>query len=553
MALWSDSAHKYANDVVAGKVEANKFVKLACQRHLDDLKASKKKTYRWRFDEPSANLPCFFIANLTHIEGDIAGQPIALQPWQCFSICSVYGWVDKENPKQRRFTEVYEEVPRKNSKSTKMAGLALYETFASGEMGAQVFCGATTYKQAMMVFRPAYILAKGNAWLRENFAVTAMKENISCPDTNSKFEPLIGDPGDGSNPSMAIVDEYHEHSDSRLFDTMMTGMGARTSPLLWTITTAGVDIGSPCYEKRDELIKTLEGIYDNDRLFGLIYGIDEDDDWTDFSVWKKANPHYGFSVKHDNLYSRYTEALNRPNRRNILLCKHLNIWANAKAAWLDMRKLKKCADPTLRLEDFIGQPCFVGLDMATVSDLAAKVYLFYKNEHVYAFGEYYLPEATVSDNRMNRYGGWVEQGFITETSGSTTDFSLIKAEIMEDGNRFDVNALAYDPWQATQLAQELDAEGVPVVKYPNQARTFSEPMKQLERWILDGKFHYNGDPVMEWCFSNVTAKTDKKDNIYPDKDVDKNKIDAVVSMIMAAGLLVNDLAKQSSYKGDVWV
>jgi phage terminase large subunit-like protein len=275
--------------VVGGKIPACLYVKQACARHLNDLKASKAKSYPFRFDRDLAERACRFIQKMPHTKGKWARgkQRITLEPWQLFLFSMIYGWVRKAD-KTRRFREAYIEVPRKNGKSIIAAGAGVYAFCADNEYGAEVYCGATSEKQAWEVFKPALEMAKKLPALRKRFGMVVWAKKIERTD-GSKFEPVIGDPGDGSSPSMAIIDEYHEHPDSRLYDTMITGMGARDQPLVLVITTAGFDIAGPCYGMRERSIEMLEGIHADDELFAIVYTIDKDDDWTTKDALIKAN------------------------------------------------------------------------------------------------------------------------------------------------------------------------------------------------------------------------------------------------------------------------
>lgn len=286
-----NAANQYARDVVRGKIVACQFVIQACQRHLDDLMAEKSKSFRYRFDKDLAERAAKFIQLLPHTKGEWAFKrmPITLEPWQLFVICCAFGWVNK-GIRLRRFREVYTEIPRKNGKSAISAGVALYCFACDNEFGAEVYSGATTEKQAWEVFRPERLMCKRTPMLTEAFGIEVNASNMNRPEDGARFEPLIGNPGDGSSPHCAVVDEYHEHATDALYTTMLTGMGARRQPLMWAITTAGYNIEGPCYDKRREVIEMLNGSVPNDELFGIIYTVDEGDDWTDPQVLEKANP-----------------------------------------------------------------------------------------------------------------------------------------------------------------------------------------------------------------------------------------------------------------------
>ena len=535
---YAKTALEYAQAVVKKKIPNGQSAIQACRRHINDLKKQRTKAFPYRFSEVKAANVCQFLEGLPHIKASWAGQLIKLEPWQIFVASCLFGWVRKSDG-YRRFREGYLEVARKNAKSTFAAEIGLYMLTEDGEPGAEVYCGATNEKQAWEVFTPARLMAKKAEDFTEHYQLHVAAQSIYQIDSASKFLPIVGNPGDGSSPHCAIVDEFHEHPTPVQYDAMITGMGARTQPLCLVTTTAGVNIAGPCYEKRDQVLKVLDGTFDNPELFGIIYTTDEDDDWTDFKVWQKANPNLGVSVFEDFLRARLLEAKQRPERQNIIRCKHLNQWMNASVAWLDMLKWRRCADTTLALEDFRGKKCVMALDLASKIDLTAKVYLFEENGLYTFFGKYYVPEDTAELPQNGHYRSWISQGWLKATMGNVLDFELFRDDILKDTANFEIEHIAFDPWNAAQMAQELQKEGASVFEYRNTVQNMSEPMKLLQALVYSQKLQHNGDPVMAWMMSNVVAKVDAKDNIFPRKELEQNKIDGPVAAIMATGLYVN--------------
>jgi len=460
---------------------------------------------------------------------------VRLEPWQCFIECASFGWVDKKT-KFRRFTEVFVLVPRKNGKSVLAAGTANYMFLADGESGAEIYAGATNEKQAWEVFRPAKQMIEKSPGFKETFGVEIFAKSMFHAESASRFEPVIGKPGDGASPYLAIVDEYHEHDTSDLFDTMVTGMGARDQAMMFTISTAGTNKAGPCGIYYDKIVKILGGQMQNDRVFGIIFTIDKDDDWTDLRVWKKANPNFGVSVNEEYLIKQLETAKQDVSKQNIIRCKHLNQWLTVDAAWMDTIKLGECKNLALVMESMKGKKCILGLDLASKIDIAALVILFYDDQKYYAFGRYYSPRATVEKPENQHYQTWELEERLTVTPGQIIDYDIIKDDIREICSQFDVEAIAYDPFQATQLSTELSNEGLTMVETRATVLNFSEPMKQLEATIYSKAFEYDGCPVLTWMFSNVVAHYDKKDNIYPNKARNENKIDGVVALIMALNM-----------------
>ena len=541
-----NAAQKYARDVVGGKIPACLYVKQACARHLNDSKASKAKSYPYRFDRDKAERVCRFVQLLPHTKGEWArgNQRITLEPWQLFSLAMVFGWVCKKDG-LRRFREVYEEVPRKNGKSIKVAGAGLYAFCADNEYGAEVYCGATSEKQAWEVFRPALKMAQRLPSLRKRFGIVPWAKKLQRTD-GSVFEPVIGDPGDGSSPSMSLIDEYHEHPDSRLYDTMITGMGARSQPLVWVITTAGFDIAGPCYEMRERAIEMLEGTSQDEELFAIIYTIDVGDDWTTDEAIMKANPNAGVSVKLDYLRSQRDKAVARARLANKYKTKHLNVWVSSKEGFYNMESWLKCEDKSLTVEQFRGVDCYYGFDLARKLDLTGMVRVFVKriNEqsHYYCVGPtFWVPEDTVfniDDRRTaERYQGWVEAKCLESTDGAEIDYREVLAQAKEAHLEAPAIQSGIDPHGAANLSHQLDDAGLNPVTIQQGYKNLSDPMKELEAAILTGRFHHDGHPIMTWCVGNVVAKylPGNDDVMRPIKQGDQNKIDGAVALIIAIG------------------
>ena len=537
-------ARNYAKSVVAGDIVACKYVKQACQRQIDDLKRWKGKNAPYRFDEAAANRVCAFIECLPHIKGEWARQKrtIDLEPWQCFILTTVFGW--KREDGTRRFRTVYIEVARKNAKSTLSSGVGLYMLVADGEPGAEVYSGATTRDQARIVWDDARRMAQKEPALRE-FGVRTHAHAITNGDGGT-FKALSAEAKnlDGLNIHCAIIDELHAHRTREVWEVLETGTGARSQPLIWAITTAGSDRSGICYEQRSYVLKLLDGAADDDTYFGIVYTLDEADDWADEATWPKANPNYGVSVKVDDLQRKAAKARQQTAAQPGFLTKHLDQWVNADQAWMDMRKWDACGDPELSIEDFRGEPCWLGVDLASKTDIAALSALFVRDGRRYLFRFCWAPEDTVEGSVNAQYPGWAIEGRLRTTEGATTDFDEIGDQVRDLARNFDVRSAAFDPWQALKLMQELQAEGIPVVEYRNTIGNLSEPMKQLEADVLDGKIAHEGCPMAAWMVSNVVGHRDQKDNIMPRKERAENKIDWPVSAIYAYGVYLRDEAAQ---------
>lgn len=535
-------AERYALDVVEGRIIAGRLVRLACQRHLDDLVRQDDPEWPYRFDEDAAESVAGFVELMPHTKGKWASRRelIKLEGWQLFIVCVVFGWLRKSDG-LRRFRRVYTEVSRKNAKSTLTAAVGNYMLAADGEHGAEVYSGATSEKQAWEVFKPAKLMAEKTPEFRKFHGVEVNAKSIVVSETASKFEPIIGNPGDGASPTFAITDEYHEHTTSTQYDTMITGMGAREQPLSWVITTAGSDTSGPCYDLRTEVIAVLDGTVENDSLFGVVYTIDEGDDWTSREALQKANPNLGVSVFEDFLLQQQQDAINNPRKQSAFKTKHLNVWVTAASPYFNLEHWNRLGDESLQAEDFAADPCAIGVDLASKLDLAAVVRVFRRVEddgrpHFYVFPRFYLPSERVMEPGLDHYAGWAAAGHLIATpTYAHTDYDAIEADIKADASSADVQVTYLDPHNATQVITHLQGElgDDRVLEFPQTTMRLSEPMKWVQALIEDGRIHHDGNPVMSWCIGNVTAQEDRNENVFPRKERPQNKIDGAVALIMA--------------------
>lgn len=538
-------AKEYMRGVLDGSVPACSFVKQAVQRQLNDLRRWGAEGGDYYFDEKEASRPCWFIENLTHTKGELAGRAIHLEPWQCFLLTTLFGWKAKAG--NRRFRSAYVEVSRGNGKSTLLSGIGLFCLCADHEPGAEVYSFATTREQAKIVFGDAQTMARGNRALQEAYGLEVTAHALYVPATNSTFQAKSaeGSTLDGLNTHLAIIDELHAHKKRDVFDVVETSLGKRRNSLMVSITTAGVDRTGICYEQRTLVTKILSGSLQDESYFGIIYTLDPDDDWKSDEALAKANPNWGVSVRPEVIRALQAKAIATPSAENNFKTKHLDVWCNADVGWMDMKAWDACADESLDESDFDGEPCWLGLDLASTSDMTAKVKIFQRKidgaSHYYLFGDYWLPRTAIERGVNSQYQGWEYLGYLHVCEGPVTDFAEIRDSILEDCGRYSVQSVAYDPFQAVQLSKELSDDGVPMVLCKQTVANLSDPMKQFQALVLDHRLHFNGDPVLTWMVSNVVCHVDVKENIYPRKDAPENKIDGVVAGIMALSrALLND-------------
>jgi phage terminase large subunit-like protein len=551
--------YEYALDVVAGRILASKWTILACQRQLNDLD-------RWaedgpyRFDQDRANDHCRFIELLPHVKGEWANrnENLTLLPWMAFIHTTVFGWVHRDTG-YRRFRAVYEEMARKNAKSTRLSATALYMLAADGEAGPECYSAATTRDQAKIVFQIGKQMVRKSPGMRKALGLSFWAHSVTNDGEDGTFQALSADAHtlDGLNPSFSAIDELHAHKTRGVYDVLESATPARTQPLLWTITTAGFDRASICWEVRTYVTKVLQGLVADETYFGIIYTIDDEDDWQDEDVWVKANPNLGVSVNLGNLQRLAKKAAETPASRANFLTKHLCVWVSADQAFIDMDRWAKCGRKGLDANEFVSLDCYVGIDLASRNDIAAMVLLFVEKAEVesklkpvyYTFGRYWLPEETVESSANAQYRGWADSGVITVTPGNTIDFGYIEDELIDICSKFNVREVAFDPWQAAQFSQRMLARGIPMVEIPPTVRNFSEPMKDLGALVLEQEITHGFDPCLTWQMSCVVAHVNPRGDIYPRKESPQQKIDGVVALIMALARATLNVLKPSVYEG----
>lgn len=554
---YADRANSYATKVVSGEIVACRWVKAACQRHLDDLAANE-----FTFDPVAANRVCRFAEAMPHTKGEWArrGEKIKLEDWQAFVLCALFGW--KRADGRRRFRTLYLEVARKNAKSTLLAVIALYLLACDGESGAEVYSAATTRDQAKIVFHAAKSMAQKEAEFRERFGITCWKDSVTVESSDSYLKALSAEANtlDGLSPHGAIVDELHAHRTREVWDVLETGTGARSQPLLAAITTAGSNRAGICYEIRGYLTRILNSTLHrhdglgykvdgdsatDDTFFGLIYTLDDGDDWQDESVWLKSNPNLGVSVYLDDLRRQARKASHVASAQPNYLTKRHNIWVNADAAWMDMLAWER-AGRDIELEDYKGWDCVFGLDLASKTDIASLAILFHRDGEYRLFTRHWLPEDAISESDNAAYSGWAENDHLTATDGNVLDHERVRFEIAELAKEYTPAAIGYDPGFDRVIPQQLLNDGFPMVEVRSTTANFSEPMKHAEAIVLGGKFQHDRNPVMTWMISNVVAHRNRGDMIYPTKERADAKIDGAIAWFL--GLAVQDAQPKSIWE-----
>lgn len=532
-----DDSERYVRDVNSGKIPACKWVKLACERHVRDIASSSTKDYPYEFNAEKAQVACELLELLTHTKGEWAKTPIVLELWQKFIICSLFGWVKKSDG-FRRFRKARLYVPRKNGKSIFDAAIGLLMLCMDDEPGAEVYCGATSEKQAYEVFKPARQMCLNDPRLVEACALTVNVSSILCANDGAKFEPVIGKPGDGSSPHCAIIDEFHEHKTSELIDTMETGMGARRQPLSLVTSTAGANPAGPCREDWKQCERILEntGGFEDETCFTIIFTVDQEDRWDSEEALIKANPNWGISVNPDYILAQMNVARQSARHQSAFKTKHLNMWVSARDGYFNVSEWAKLAQPEIKREDYAEFPCYIGADFATRRDLTSIMQLFVLPDNRYVlFGKHYLPAATIDLPENQHYRTWHIQNWLEIAGEESMDFDGVKEDIRKLCEDYQVEEINLDPTRMWGMLAQFESEGLPVVKYPQTTVMMSEPMKELDSLIMSGRIIHNGDPITSWAIGNVVSRANAKDNHFPRKENEANKIDPVVSTLFALG------------------
>lgn len=533
-----------------------KYERLCWERHERDLAAcgpdGKSHPRGLYFDPEAAERPVQFIERFCrHHKGKWAGQLMVLAEWQRRILRIAFGW--KRRNGTRRFRTVYVEIPRKNGKSQLAAALGLFLVLADGEQGAEVYSSATKKDQARIVFGTAAVIVSKSPELGQ--FIKSYKSSLQVPQTLSFFQPLGADSDtlDGLNPHGNIVDELHAHSDRGVWDVLQSALGAREQPMTIAITTAGkLDELGVGWEQHDYARKVLDQDFDDDAYFAFIAAADEEDKgrWFDLATQMKANPNFGISVGPEYLAERATTAQRQQGALHEYLTKHLNVWSQESDRWLQLDHWKACEDPiaagadrralfTAREQLLRGKPCRAGLDLSSKLDLTAIVLEFIgKDGEVFLLPYFWIPEARVkyeADHGRRHYESWVRDGWLITTPGDAIDYTFIRKFIGTLGQMYDVREVAFDPWSAMQMSNDLTSDGFTTVEFRQTYQYQSEPSKDIEALVVKEKVRHSHHPVMAWNVANAIVIHDANENMRPVKRTQVEKIDGVIAWVMARG------------------
>lgn len=543
----------YAEDAIDDKKgkRYNKWIRLAAKRFIADLKRAQKKRCGFVWSAEQANKACSFIEDLPHVEGVWDTPNITLHPAHVFFVVNLFGFRKLDGT--RRFTSALFAVARKNAKSTLAAAILIYCFCCEHEVGPQVISAATTGQQARIVFNIAKRMVDKVIDLREAFTLEPFANAIARYEVGGIFKPINAKAStqDGLNPSHVELDEIHAHKNHDLLNVLRSAAGARRNPLFLYTTTEGYENPGPWAEIRTFAQQVLDGIIEADHFLVAYYGVDEKDDDFDESTWEKANPLMSVNpILKAEIRKEAIEAKAMPGRLAEFQIKRLNRRAVSAAAWVNMLKWRKCGGP-VDLDSLVGYPCWGGLDLASTTDMTAWRLYWLKDGIAYTWGRYWVPEDAVKQ-RTERgtvpYAAWIASGHITQTPGNVTDYEIVKRDILADWEKFQPREVAFDTWNATQIANDLMAAGVNMVQFIQGPKSFNPAMAALERAYLGGKLRHGNDPVLTWNMANVVPRFDQNKNVAPDKKRSPEKIDGAVALFMAAGRADADLAEKSFWE-----
>ena len=493
-----------------------------------------------------------FINSLKHTKGVWYGKNFELLPWQDKIVRDIFGTLKPNG--YRQYNTAYIEIPKKQGKSELAAAIALYLTCGDGEYGAEVYGCAADRQQASIVFDVAVEMINQCPALKKRCKILASQKRIVYLPLKSFYQVLSAESytKHGLNVHGVIFDELHAQPNRALYDVMLTGSGdARKQPLYFLITTAGTDRNSICYEVHRKAEDVINGKKNDPTFYPVIYGIKDEDDWTDEKNWYKANPSLDITVDIDKIRAAFNNAKENPAEENLFRQLRLNQWVKQSVRWMPMDKWNLCSYK-IDKERLNGRVCYGGLDLSSTTDITAFVLVFPPEDED---GKYeilpffWLPEETLA-LRVRRdhvpYDTWEAKGLIMTTEGNVVHYGFIEKFIEELGKQYNIKEIAYDRWGAVQMVQNLEGMGFTIVPFGQGYKDMSPPTKELMKLVLEKKIAHGGNEVLEWMVDNIYIKTDPAGNIKPDKEKSTEKIDGAIAMIMALDRAIRHGGQQES-------
>lgn len=568
----------YAHDVVAGRVLAGRLVRLACERHLRDLDEGHRRGIR--FDESAASHVIGFVERYLRLAGgEHEGKPFIPQPWQAFILGCLFGW--KAADGFRRFRIAYVEAGKGNGKSPLTAAIGLYMLLADGEARAEVYAAATKKDQAMILFRDAVAMVDQSPALAAKLTKSGAKGrewNLAHIKSGSFFRPISSDDGQsGPRPHCGLIDEVHEHKNPLVIDMMRAGTKGRRQALIFEITNSGFDRASVCWRHHEYSVDILTRKRENDSWFAYVCGLDpceahrsegktqpvdgcpECDDFRDEGTWIKANPNLDVSVTRKYIREQVAEAEGMPSKEGTVRRLNFCWWTEGRTAWLPPDLWARGAG-AIETKHLPGMKCYGGLDVATKTDVAAFVLAFphYPESGIITLvPQFWIPRET-AQARQHFDGipwlAWEREGWVHITDGDVIDLDVIEEAIKKASEDYSLKDVAFDEWNAAQIAAHLQTHGIKMVKFPQNLRNMNEPSKELEGRLKAGTLRHGSHPVLDWMAGNVQVVTDASGNIRPVKPEHNSprKVDGIVAAVMAIGRAMLDTDNESVPMPEIW-
>ena len=520
---------------------------------LKDYRPSRFMLASSHYDQKKADRAVRFIEQLKHTKGKWAGKPFWLFPWQEQIIRDIFGIVDVNG--KRQFRTAYVEIPKKNGKSELAAAVALYLLYADGEPSAEVYGAAADRQQASIVFDVAKQIVDMTPALLKRSKIMAATKRIVNYGNAGFYQVLSAEVGTkhGLNVSGLVFDELHSQPNRQLYDVLTKGSGdAREQPLYFLITTAGTDRESICYELHQKARDILDGRKVDPSFYAVVYGLSDDDDWTDERNWYKANPSLGQTIQIERVRDMFREALDNPAEENVFKQLRLNMWVSSLTRFIP-EHIYDLGNTPIDMESLKGRECYGGLDLSSTGDITAFVLMFpprNEEEKYIMLPFFWIPEDTIPI-RVRRasvpYDIWRQQGFLNATEGNVIHYGFIEKFIEKLGEQYHILEIAFDRWGATQMVQDLEGMGFTVVPFGQGYKDMSPPTKEFYKLLMEGRIIHGGNPVMRWMAGNVVVDRDPAENIKPTKAKSAEKIDGIVAAIMALDRCIRHEEQSSVY------
>ena len=554
---------QYAQDVRDGNIVVGLRIKQAVERFYSWIDTADQDGFY--LDHSKGMMPIRFCEKLiTHTKGKSAGQLFLLSPYQQFTWYNIFGWLqDTTAGPIRRINNVYEKVAKKNGKTAGMAVLDLFHMAFDSEQGAECYIGATKEEQAKLCFNQACEFIQKSSLLHA-LGFRILQREIKFLPTNSFSKPLGGDSKtqDGINSSFSIIDEYHAHRDDSVKENLESSMASRRQPLVYTITTAGVNVSGVCKNFEDACIAILEKQKKDDHFFIMVHDMDEGDDWENENNWEKSNPNLGVTVSLDFLRKEFLKAKNQPSKAPNFKTKHLNMWVDAPQIWIpseiwNQNQVQTDNYNALFLQKAEEFGSYAAEDLSTTTDLTAVVWITNPDNegNRYLMPYFFCPLDTI-DRRSKEdrvpYRYWADAKYIIATPGNVIDYDQIKLVTQQNYFKYNTTLVTFDKWNAEKLRSEIQELGMETSFFSQAIGVISFPTKQFEKLVYEGKIKHSGHPVLSWMLAGCVVIADANENIKVHKGrshAGVKRVDGIIATIMALGesLTPEDNSNESVY------